>query len=335
MQKVGKDAAAAPEDQAPDLDPAFFANTWRVLDAYLAATPKHLTRHHLDSFDEFLSKGIKNTVLSMNMVTVKRRTSDAPPFNKDTLIEVFVGGRDASRLYLDRPTIVENGTQGKTDTGRPLLPNEARLRSLTYACNLYADVVIEYTSEGDALGIREFPRVKLGAIPIMLHSSACSLRGLSDSTLLELGECPHDMGGYFVVQGREKVVVGQERPPTNRLFFKVVNDPRARVTKVLTSAYIRCVAEEGSTFPKLFQMEVRLDRTVMCHVPNVRSYGRSKSTSTSRANVPLFVLFRALGVESDRDIMGHIMLGDPADVKVDDFLRPSAARSPPVADGHL
>lgn len=312
-------ATATTSTGAPEPDDAtFFGNTWRVLDEYLKATPKYLTRHHLDSFDAFLSEGIRNTIKSMNMVTIKRKNADNP---KDIKIDVFVGGRDADRLYLDRPTIVDVGFKGEKDQGRPLLPNEARLRSLTYASNLYADVSIEYSAEGAALGTREFPRVKLGAIPIMLHSSACALRGLSDAALTEVGECPFDMGGYFVVQGREKVVVGQERPPTNRLFFRVLNDPKSKETKVLTKAYIRCVAPEGITFPKLFQFEVRTDGTVMCNVPYVGSYSKSKTSSS--ANVPLFVLFRALGVESDRDILEHIMLGEPSDAKIEAFLRPS------------
>lgn len=308
---------SADSDKHGQGDVDFFTNTWHVLDAYIAATPKHLTRHHLDSFNAFLSEGIRNTIASMALVTIKRKNSER---KKDTRIDVFVGGRGATRLYLDRPTIMS-----KDKEARPLLPNEARLRGLTYATNLYADIVVEYSSEEEALGTREFLKVKLGSIPILLHSSACSLHGLPDAALVEVGECPHDMGGYFVVQGREKVVVAQEQPPTNRLFFTKLNDVKdTSSSSVITAAYIRCVAPKGSTFPKAVWFEVHKDGTITCYIPYVRSY---RGFGTKRAIIPLFVLFRVLGVESDRDIMEHVMLGEQSDTRIEDFLRPSIAHA--------
>lgn len=306
MSDVSRDAP--PED---DGDASFYSSTWRVLDAYLAATPKHLTRHHLDSFDAFLSQGIRNTIASMDIVTVKRKGGDK---GRDTRIQVWVGGKGATRLYLDRPIVV-----GQVKDSRPLLPNEARLRGLTYASNLYADLVIEYTSEDTALGTREFPMVKIGSIPIMLHSSVCSLHGLPASALPEVGECPHDMGGYFIVQGREKVVVAQERPPTNRLFFTKIHNVSKKTT-VVTSAYIRCVAASGDTFPKVVQFDVHTNGTITCFIPYVKTY---RGSDSKRGSIPLLVLFRALGVVSDRDVMDHIMLGEQGDPRVEAFLRPS------------
>lgn len=304
---------------AADDDTKFFRNTWMVLDAYLAATPKQLTRHHLDSFNAFLDTGIRDTVKAMSIVIVKRKSTTAD--SKDTRIQVYVGGQDASRLFLDRPTIL-----GDRDQARPLLPNEARLRGLTYAANLYADVVVQYSSEGVHTGTREFPMVKIGSVPIMLHSDACPLRDMRPRALADVGECEHDQGGYFIVQGREKVVVAQELPPTNRLFFTRLNDRRTEGggTSIVTTAYIRCVAKEGSTFPKVVQFDVHRDGTITCHIPNVLTKIANKATRTS---IPLLVLFRALGVESDRDVMDHIMLGEASDARIDAFLRPSVVHA--------
>lgn len=296
-----------------DDDSTFYKNTWTVLDAYFLATPKHLARHHLDSFNAFLDTGIRNTIASMQMVTIKRKSALN---DKDTRIQVFVGGRGATRLYLDRPTLL-----GDKDQARPLLPNEARLRGLTYASNLYADIEVEYTAEGVDIGKTEFLRVKIGSIPIMLHCSACTLQTLPDRSLAGVGECPNDQGGYFVVQGREKVVVAQELPPTNRLFFRKLNDfGRGNLTNVVTSAYIRCVKEDGSTFPKVVQIDVHHNGTITCNIPYLKTYRGSINTP---ADIPLLVLFRALGVESDHDVMHHILLGEDADPQIEAFLRPS------------
>ena len=40
----------------------------------------------------------------------------------------------------------------------------------------------------------------------MLKSKTCNLHGLNPEKLIEKGEEAHEMGGYFVINGIEKVV---------------------------------------------------------------------------------------------------------------------------------
>ena len=49
----------------------------------------------------------------------------------------------------------------------------------------------------------------------MLRSTYCLLNGLTDRDLTELNECPLDPGGYFVINGSEKVLIAQEKMATN------------------------------------------------------------------------------------------------------------------------
>ena len=105
------------------------------------------------------------------------------------------------QIYLTQPTFWE-----KDGSSSILLPNDARLRNLTYSAPLYVDITQTITENEHSV---DYPcnKVNIGKIPIMLRSKYCKLRDLSDRELTELNECPLDPGGYFVVNGSEKVFV--------------------------------------------------------------------------------------------------------------------------------
>ena len=65
---------------------------------------------------------------------------------------------------------------------------------------------------------KELPKQYLGDIPLMLRSQFCLLSGKTDKDLTELGECIYDQGGYFVINGGEKVIVAQERLNANTIY---------------------------------------------------------------------------------------------------------------------
>ena len=121
-----------------------------------------------------------------------------------------------NQIYLSKPMVTE--ADGYTTT---LFPKEARLRNLTYSAPLYVDMVKEITTvhpEGETtVEKEEIKKVFIGKVPIMLRSDYCSLHGHTDKELTELGECPYDEGGYFVINGSEKVLIAQERMSTNHV----------------------------------------------------------------------------------------------------------------------
>ncbi|GFH22377.1 DNA-directed RNA polymerase, partial [Haematococcus lacustris] len=98
------------------------------------------------------------------------------------------------QIYLSKPLL----TEADDDTSS-LFPKEARLRNLTYSAPMYIDL-------------------KKTEVPIMLRSNFCSLYELTDKELTELGECPYDSGGYFVINGSEKVLIAQERMANNHVY---------------------------------------------------------------------------------------------------------------------
>ena len=124
------------------------------------------------------------------------------------------------QIFLSKPIFVE--PDGETVV---LFPKEARLRNLTYSAPLYVDLEKREVRRKVA-GPGEEPeiidedvvlheKIFLGDIPIMLRSDYCNLADRSDRELCDLGECPFDQGGYFVVNGSEKVLIAQERRANN------------------------------------------------------------------------------------------------------------------------
>jgi len=117
------------------------------------------------------------------------------------------------QIYLSKPTWVE-----PDQTTSAMFPNEARLRNLTYAAPLYMDLK-RITRTEDPDNVDEAPqedeenleKVFLGSVPIMLRSTYCILKDSNDRELTDLGECPYDQGGYFVINGSEKVLIAQEK----------------------------------------------------------------------------------------------------------------------------
>ena len=96
-----------------------------------------------------------------------------------------------------------------------ITPNECRLRDMTYAAPVFVD--IEYIRGKQVVRRRGIP---IGRLPIMLRSSKCVLTNKSDSDMAILNECPLDPGGYFIVNGTEKVILVQEQLSKNRVIVE-------------------------------------------------------------------------------------------------------------------
>lgn len=288
----------------------FYNDTWDVIDNYFSTTPYFLTKHHLDSYNDFVSNKILATIKVLNnSFVVLKNENDGATQNE---INVYIGGLEGKEIFINKPTIVENGE------ARLLYPNEARLRDMTYQSELFANihVVIRSATIGQPEKVFEkvFKNVKIGAIPIMLHSKLCVLNSQSPDVLREMGECPYDQGGYFVVDGKEKVIVAQERIATNRIFIT-----SSKNIKYSFEGLIRCTSIENPLFPKttyLYVNDVRpnsdmVDNAISIAIPNI-----SKP-------IPIFILFRALGVETDKRIIEHVVydVENPINKDIVEFLR--------------
>lgn len=310
----------APDGAADARDAAHLKDAWAALNSYFDEDPYFLTRHHIDSYDDFLDHGIHKVIQSMNPITMIK---DDEMGGHRIVVDVYVA---EDGVMLDRPTLVEEQDKGAL---RPLFPCEARLKDLTYSIRVYADVRIVYSVDGEPLGdpVKLPDRVCLGAVPLLLHSRHCLLHGLPASALREVGECPFDQGGYFVVDGKEKVIISKEDFVQNRLYVEEIRDSAGGADKdAIAVGKMRCTSPVDS-FPRTTRVRVRSPNASTrpgVLTVEIDHLGRANDPSTHE-QVPLFVMFRALGVESDRAIVQHIVYDVDAAEEADivDFLRAS------------
>ncbi len=140
-------------------------------------------------------------------------------------------------------------------------------------------------------------KIYLGKFPIMVQSDYCILNGLPREVRYFLGECKNDNGGYFIIDGKEKTIIPQEKFGDNMLYIRKVNDD-----KHLYSAEIRSVSENSSKPIRTLSVKICAPspkytfENIVVNIPNVRN------------PVPLFIVFRALGILSDKSIISMCLL---------------------------
>jgi len=207
-------------------------------------------------------------------------------------------------VSIRKPTIFENN-----GSIQPMMPNDARLRNLTYAAPLYVDVrvktsYIDNTQNGlKQTKTRVFPNVHLGKIPVMVGSKYCLLQDQRYVNPSALGECSEDTGGYFIIQGGERVIISQERMSENRPFVFRNNRNSAKEWEVVE---IKAIGPTNEQVPKSNTVKI------VYHPKNASILLLRAGVPRIKQEIPLFILFRALGVEKDRDIV-ELILGPELD----------------------
>ena len=184
-------------------------NEWDILDLYFKDHKYPFTGHHLDSYRNFVKVKIPEIIKSNNPITMIKMDDS----NKNLIVKVdiYIGGLNGDNIYVDRPIAFENGTP------KLITPNDARMRNLTYETHLFTDVLVRITNDKGAVKDEVFKNIAIGGIPIMLHSDICLLKNNGSDILKLMGECPYDTGGYFIIYGKEKVIIGYI---FNSKFFK-------------------------------------------------------------------------------------------------------------------
>ena len=186
---------------------------WNLLPAFLKV--KGLVKQHIDSFNYLLEVELKQIVKTNRTIL-----SDVQPNFYLHFTDICVG----------KPTRLDENISdfSRYDWTSTVTPNECRLRDSTYAAPILVDIAYWR-------GNREVRRKKvlIGRMPMMLRSSNCVLNGKSEMDMSALHECPLDPGGYFIVNGTEKVILVQEQMSKNRVIVEVEknNVVQASVTR--------------------------------------------------------------------------------------------------------
>ena len=296
-------------------------NEWNILDLYFKNHKYPFTSHHLDSYRDFIKNNIPNIIKSYNPITMIKYNDSGEIIIK---VEIYVGNKNSDEIFIDRP-ITFDGPSPKIIT-----PNDARLRNLTYETHIYANVLVKITDNDTYNYENIFKNIAIGSIPIMLHSDACILNGQGTEILKTLDECVYDMGGYFIIDGKEKVIIAQERITSNKLFTSKLKDDDNFSYK----ASIKCTSDVGESAlaPKTVDFYL-VKNTINIEEKEVNENYISKKgailcsfKAINGNKIPVFILFRALGIESDKDICELIFGNDLNDIEMKyfhNFIRPT------------
>jgi DNA-directed RNA polymerase II subunit RPB2 len=278
----------------------YIEEPWTIIGSYFEG--KHLeqlVRHQIESYNDMINVQLKRTVDMFNPVKIASE-QDYDKASHKYRLEVEV---NFTNLYLSRPQIHEN-----TGATKILFPQEARLRNFTYASMMTVDMNVKYIVRGISAtdgGVDQpvtthhkvFPKIQIGKMPIMLKSCICVLTQHDHLDHNVTGECPYDAGGYFIINGSEKTVLGQERAAENKVLCYNVAKNNNKWRYV---AEIKSIPDSKCISPKQINMMVVAKQNGFGH-PLVIQIPRMKQP------IPLFIVFRALGVLSDREICEYIV----------------------------
>jgi DNA-directed RNA polymerase II subunit RPB2 len=285
---------------------------WKVIESYFQN--KHLlqlVKHQIESYNDFIQNQIKKTVEMFNPINIRSPHDYIKEFRKYRL-EIVI---EFENLCVYRPEIHENNGATKL-----MFPNNARLRNFTYTSNFTLDLNIKYIiRSGEQLEHEEIKNVKLskiqfGKIPIMLKSSICILNQYNYISPEVMEECKMDPGGYFIINGSEKTCIGQEKPADNIIFCYKQKPGH----KWIWTSEIRSVPDWKCISPKQIYMMIS-SKLISCGNEILVQIPRLKR------QIPLFILFRALGLKSDKEICNIICLDieNPENADILNYLKAS------------
>lgn len=221
-------------------------------------------KENQESFNNFIEKELQNIINEIGDII----PSIIPPDVQDFRIKF-------DKIWIEKPQMIEaDGSK------RNIYPIEARLRNLTYAAPVFLDVSVHID------GIqRESFVAQIGKIPIMLRSKYCHLSGLSEEDLVKHGEDPNDPGGYFILNGNERVLITVEDLLPNKVFVqKNAVGPSQHTLKVFS--------QRGSySIP---------------HMIEQMKNGILYLSFTRFKRIPVLIIIKALGLTKDQEIMDLI-----------------------------
>jgi DNA-directed RNA polymerase II subunit RPB2 len=269
---------------------------WTIIGSYFQDQHlDRLVRHQLESYNNFVGLQLPQTIDMFNEVHIKSENDFDKASGKYSL-ELFI---KFENFHIYRPQIHENNGAIKL-----MFPQEARLRNFTYASAMTIDINIRYVvRNGENLGntstfYKTLSKIHIGKLPIMLKSNICVLSQYKYVDNQHTGDCRHDAGGYFIINGSEKTVLGQERAAENRVYCFNISKNN---TKYDWSAEIKSVPDFKCISPKQINMMISsknngFGKPIVVQIPRVKQ------------PIPLFIVFRALGVISDKEICEYILL---------------------------
>ena len=238
---------------------------WAIIQDILSR--EGIARQHLTSFDEFLTTGLQQIINEIDHIDIE---------NAEYPYRIKLG-----RIQFKQPRMME--LDGSVTH---ITPAEARLRNVSYVAPLMMEAsVIE---DGKTLESRF---LHIGDIPVMVKSDGCILRNFTEQKLIDHAEDPYDPGGYFIINGSERVIVGLEDLSYNKIIVDADKIGGKKVFKA--KVYSSIVGYRAK-----LELVLKEDGLIVARIPG------------SPVDIPIITLVRALGLESDKEIASAISLND-------------------------
>jgi len=229
---------------------------------------EHVARHQLDSFNHFLTHNLQKVVDEQRVIEtdIENRGKNNEP--------VWV---ELGSITIKRPLVREaDGSQGE------LYPSEARLRNLTYAAPIHLGLTLV---QGDD---RQEPVITtIGQLPIMLGSASCNLYGMNDAERVAHGEDAFDAGGYFIVNGTERVLMTLEDLASNKIMTEFTERYNERI-------YVAKVFSQFRGYRALVVVERNKKNLLEVSFPSVAGH------------LKFVDLMRALGLTNDQEVVNAV-----------------------------
>ncbi|KAH0442245.1 DNA-directed RNA polymerase iii 130 kda polypeptide [Colletotrichum camelliae] len=244
---------------------------FQLLPAFLKV--KGLVKQHIDSYNFFVENEIKEIVRANRIIR-----SDV---NSSFWLEF-------TDIRVEKPSRVDfNDIRAQNE----VTPMECRLRDMTYAAPIMVDIA--YIRDKSKIVRKNVP---LGRLPVMLKSSICRLGGATNAEMSRMNECPLDPGGYFIINGTEKVILIQEQLSKNRVIVEADEKNNIITASVTSSTHER----KSKTYVTLKKDRILLTANILVE------------------GIPIVIILKALGGLSDYEIM-QLVAGDNGKYQ-DEFL---------------
>ena len=224
-----------------------------------------IDRQHLNSFDEFLENGLQQIIQEVNQIDIE---------NAEYPYKIQL-----EKIKLQQPRMME--LDGSITH---VTPAEARLRNISYVAPIMMEISV---IEDNKMLEKRF--IHVGDMPVMVKSNACILHSFNEQKLIDYQEDPRDPGGYFIINGSERVIVGLEDLSYN----KIIVDAEKIGGKIVHKAK---VYSSIIGYRAKLELIMKDDGMIVAKIPG------------SPVDIPIVTLMRALGLESDKDIAGAVSL---------------------------
>jgi len=282
-------------------------DSWIVIKKFFKS--EGFVSHHLDSYNKFINTDIPNIVSKLPPIIINgnKYSSETSDDIKMQMYVLTFGNTKMDNIILEN--------------GKKLTPDICRLRNMTYQANLWINTTISIyeknlTANTEKILNQQSSKMPIGKIPIMLKSDLCILNKLSREELQNHNECIYEQGGYFIINGSEKVLISSENVARNKL---ICNDDINHNKRIYILHEI--IGKYGS-----YNQKLQISYEFLSKNLSISSKAVFRIEIKKDKAIPLMILFKALGITDNEEIMKYIVY-DKNDIHMTQLLTNSILES--------